>query len=98
MNIDFNNYYAIGTVVTVKDHPKKLMIIGIAQLNMEEEKFFDYMGVIYPEGYVGPASCVLFNTADIEEVIFEAEKTEDTNFYINTMNTIVKTVNETLAE
>lgn len=98
MKIDFNDYYGIGTVVSLKSCKKNMMIIGIAQIKIDEEKMYDYMGVIYPEGYVGPASCILFNKADIDEVIIEAKKSEETNFYINAMNNLIKSLNETVEE
>lgn len=98
MKIDFNEYYTIGTVVSLQKHPKKVMIIGIAQMHLEEGKFYDYMGVIFPEGYVGPASCILFNKSDINQVFFEPPRAEETNFYTHAMNRMAEIVDQVVNE
>lgn len=46
------NLLPIGSVVLLKDATKKLVIIGILQVNPSENKIYDYLGVPYPEGYV----------------------------------------------
>ena len=61
----------IGTIVVLKDGYKKLMIIGRMQLQGKEEKLWDYLGILYPEGYLGEDYTFLFNNEDIEEVVFE---------------------------
>ena len=45
------NLLPIGSVVLLKDATKKLVIIGILQVNPSENKIYDYLGVPYPEGY-----------------------------------------------
>lgn len=47
------------------------MIVGRMQLQGEEEKLWDYLGVLYPEGYLGNDYTFLFNNEDIDEVIFK---------------------------
>ena len=46
------------------------MIIGILQVNSEENKTFDYLGVPYPEGFLGEDTNFLFNHEDINDIIF----------------------------
>ena len=56
----------------LKGGVKKLMITGIKVSTEEEpEKYYDYIGVFYPEGYIGAQSCFLFNHDDINDVIFK---------------------------
>ena len=43
----------IGSVVLLKDATKKLVIIGVLQVNAEQNKMYDYLAVPYPEGYLG---------------------------------------------
>ena len=62
------NLLPIGSVVTVKDANKKMMIIGILQKN--KDVCYDYMAVLYPEGYLTQKQIYLFNHDDIEEVHF----------------------------
>ena len=40
----------IGSVVTLQGTAKKVMIIGILQMQQESGKLYDYLGVPYPEG------------------------------------------------
>lgn len=58
----------IGSVVTLKNAEKSLMIIGI--LPQSEGQQYDYMAVLYPEGFLTPQEMFAFNHADIERVEF----------------------------
>ena len=64
MNIE--NLFPIGTVVTVKEANKSMMIIGILPEN--GGKRYDYIAVLYPEGYLTEKQIYLFNHDDIEKV------------------------------
>lgn len=59
----------IGTVVTLKEGKKSLMIIGIMQKD-DENKVYDYIACVYPEGYINSELFFLFNHEDIETVRF----------------------------
>lgn len=65
------NLLPIGSIVVLKEGYKKLMVIGRMQLQGKEERLWDYLGVLYPEGYLGEGYTFLFNNEDIEEVVFE---------------------------
>ena len=59
----------IGSVVTLKDADKSLMIVGRSQTPADDDnKFYDYSGILYPEGYLDRQHLALFNHEDIEEV------------------------------
>lgn len=60
----------IGSVVLLKDSTKRVMIIGVLQVqrNEGEERIWDYSGVYYPEGYMGPDKTFLFNDDQIVRV------------------------------
>ena len=62
---------ALGSIVVLNGGYKKLMIIGRMQLQGKEEKLWDYLGVLYPEGYLGLGYTFLFNNTDIQQVIFK---------------------------
>ena len=67
----FENLLPSGSVVLLKGGIKKLMIIGIKQIREEEpEKEYDYIGVLYPEGFLGSDANFLFNHEDINDVVF----------------------------
>lgn len=43
-----------GGALLLKDGQKILMITGVMQRKLEKDsKAFDYVGVLYPEGYMG---------------------------------------------
>lgn len=64
----------IGTVITLKEGIKPLMIIGIMQTD-ENDVLHDYIAVLYPEGFLNAETFFLFNKDDISNVEF--------NGYIN---------------
>lgn len=68
--MDIKKLLPVGSIVLLKDATKKLMIIGILQVNSEENKTFDYLGVPYPEGFLGEDTNFLFNHEDINDIIF----------------------------
>ena len=71
----------IGSVITLKEGKKRLMIFGIIQSIQEDEvREYDYIGVPYPEGNIGQEYQYLFDHADVESVHFrgyeDAERQE----------------------
>ena len=68
----FKNLLPIGSVIMIKGGVKQLMITGIKVSTEDQpETFYDYIGVFYPEGYIGTQSCFLFNHDDINDVVFK---------------------------
>lgn len=50
----------IGTVVTIKNELKKVMIIGYSDDN--------YIGVLFPLGYINSEQNVIFSESDIIDI------------------------------
>lgn len=67
----------IGSVVTLKEGVKKLMIFGIKQKDEEKNVEYDYVGVIYPEGNLGKNFQFLFHHQDIAELHFRGFENEE---------------------
>jgi len=63
-------YLPIGTVVTLNNGDKKLMIFGKRQRDTANDTEFDYVGCPYPEGNIGPKTTFLFNHDDIGWIHF----------------------------
>lgn len=60
-----------GSVVLLKGGYKKTMIIGMLQVNTEQPgDVYDYIGVPYPEGYMGADNVYVFQHEDINDIIF----------------------------
>ena len=67
----FEGLLPIGTVVLLKDSEKRIMITGVLQRQIEggnEEKIWDYVAVLYPEGAMGPDKTFLFDDEQIEKI------------------------------
>lgn len=66
--MEISSALSVGTVVKLKDAEKRVIIMGILQQveDSGETKMFDYIGVPYPEGFMGPDSTVLFQQTDID--------------------------------
>lgn len=62
-------FLPIGSVVLLKGADKRLMVCGRAQLDAND-RYFDYSGCLYPEGYLAANDMYLFNDEDIETVFF----------------------------
>lgn len=66
--MDAAKLFPCGSVVLLNDADKELMIIGIMPVNENER--YDYLAVMYPEGYISENYIFLFNHEDIREVKF----------------------------
>lgn len=60
------NLLPIGTVVKLNETEKRLMIVGI--LIQNEDTRYDYIGLLYPEGYIDGETMFMFNQEDIEKI------------------------------
>ena len=58
----------IGSVVVLEGGNVPVCIIGKGFTNNETEKTFDFAGVIYPRGYLGPDRIYFFNKEDIVKI------------------------------
>lgn len=63
-----NELLPLGSVVLLREGSKKLVIYGRKQLQVTTNRLFDYLGVVYPEGYIDENYSYLFNHEDIEVI------------------------------
>ena len=63
-----SGFLPIGTVVLLKEGQKRLMIAGILQRDTENSRLWEYVGVLYPEGYVGAKDMYLFDGDAIDKI------------------------------
>lgn len=81
----------IGSVVLLREGIKKLMIIGIKPVSENQpEKVFDYIGVVYPEGYLSNEYNFLFNHDDINDVVFKGYNNPERENFIEFMEEAYK--------
>lgn len=70
--MDVRNYLPIGSVVLLRSGIKKVMVTGMMPRVSQNDVItqYDYIGVLYPEGFIDTDSMVLFNQDMINDVIF----------------------------
>ena len=69
-------YLPIGSVVLLKKSEKELMIYGRKQIHLNSGMEFDYIGCLYPEGYITDEFSFFFNHSDISEILFKGFESE----------------------
>lgn len=64
---------SIGSIVEVdmKNLEQEVMIIGRFMKDANNNKMYDYMGVLYPYGFLDPEQIILFDEIAIKEIKFE---------------------------
>jgi len=63
-------YLPIGSVVLLKEASKRIMIVGVAQIEAGTGKIWDYSAVPYPDGMIDSNRLVLFNEDQIHTHFF----------------------------
>ena len=76
------NLLPIGSVVTLTDATKKIMIIGTDVKLEDDDTIYNYVGVPFPEGYIGSEVLFLFQNDDIENVDFVGFVNSEVQIYI----------------
>ena len=67
-----DKFLPIGSVVLLKDASKKIMITGFLSVDEnDQETIYDYVGCVYPEGFLKSSQILLFNHDQIDKVFFE---------------------------
>ena len=87
--MEIRDVLPIGSVVILKNAEKKLMIFGIQQMDgipgetpAEGAETYDYIGVLFPEGNLGPNFQYFFYHEDIEEVFFRGYENVERDDFI----------------
>ena len=65
------NYYPIGTVVTLKNGNRPIMIYGRKQIQQNTNRQWDYVACLYPEGNLGDKYNIFFQHEEIDEVYYK---------------------------
>lgn len=82
----YDKYLPIGTVCTVRNSNKKLMVISYFSLEYNGNvKMYDYKGCVYPEGLLLPSQTVSFNHEDIENIEYMGYQNDQYQVFNNTL-------------
>ncbi len=87
----FNELLPVGSVVLLENAIKKILIIGIMPIRhteAENDVAYDYIGVPYPEGYIGQESAMLFNHDSIKQIAFTGYADKEREIFINAVQRI----------
>ena len=65
----FNGLLPNGSVVLLKNSTRKVMIVGVCQRGVDHpDKVWDYVGVIFPEGFLSADQMFMFDHEQIEQI------------------------------
>lgn len=68
-------FYPIGTVVVLKEGTWPLMIYARQQMpKRSSDTTYDYVGCLYPQGYIDKDYIVFFQHEDIDKVLHHGMK------------------------
>jgi hypothetical protein len=70
-------FHPVGTVVTLINGTKPIMIYGRLQQQGGTEKIFDYVACLYPEGHINNDYNIFFNNEEIAHVLFVGYQTPE---------------------
>lgn len=85
--MEFKNLLPIGSIVLLKNATKKLMIIGLKPIKEDEKNVeYDYLGVLYPEGFLGNNSNYVFCHDDINDIIFTGYSNPEREEFVKLIN------------
>lgn len=90
MGVTIRELLPIGSVIWLKEAKRPLMIFGLKQTDMDTQKEYDYIGVLYPEGTMGGETQFLFQHEDIERVVFRGYEDEARKVFIEKLEEVYK--------
>lgn len=87
----FKELLPVGSVVTLVGGVRKIMIIGIKTMHKDNpDLIYDYIGVLYPEGFLGDEGNFMFNHSDINDIIFKGYQNPERDNFIEYMEQAYK--------
>ena len=99
--MDFHRLLPVGSVVLLKNAQKKSVIMGIMPVKHKEDgsdQTYDYMGVPYPEGFIGSEAGLLFDHDSIEEVCLVGYDSEERKIFMEALQGIVDSAEQAIRQ
>jgi hypothetical protein len=88
--MEIKDLLPVGSVVLLKGTKKRMMVFGVKQLDKTTDKEYDYIGVFYPEGFVGKNGQYLFNHEDIEQIYFRGYEDRERAGFLQALDNFYK--------
>ena len=79
----------IGTVVSLTNGTKKVMITGYSSKSPDSDIIYDYNGCIFPEGIMEEVYC-LFDNSQIEEIFYKGYEDLEQEQYFDKMKSLLE--------
>ena len=86
--MEFEKYLPIGTVVLLKGGRKRIVIVGFLVISKDDNKLYDYGGVLYPEGFISSDRTLLFNHDQIDKVYYVGLEDDESKKFIDLLKTV----------
>lgn len=94
---DMRDLLPVGSIVLLKGGSKKTIIIGVLQVSEENpEEMYDYIGVPYPEGYIGEDHAYLFQHENINDIIFRGYENPEREELLQLFDVVLESAREQL--
>ena len=77
----------IGSVVLLKNGKQRLMIIGVKQTDLQTNTEYDYLSVLYPEGFINPETTFFFNHDAIDHIFFLGMNDDERTVFLEKLTT-----------
>ncbi len=71
-----DKFLPIGTIVSLNNVTKDLMITGYSCMSGVNNTIYDYSGCFYPEGMLTANTSIAFNHSNIKKVLFEGYRND----------------------
>lgn len=84
--MEIKDLLPIGSVVLLEDGSKKLMIIGVKQTDVSSGEEYDYLSVIYPEGFINEDTLFFFNHDVIDKVFYSGMHDDEREEFIEKLS------------
>lgn len=90
MVAEIKDLLPVGSVVFLKSAVKKVMVIGIKQRNQQNNTTYDYVGVLYPEGYINNKVLFNFNHEDVMDIVYRGYENSEQEDFLRMVQDVVK--------
>ena len=78
----------LGSIIILENGTKKIMIYGRKQRAVQNQRTYDYVACLYPEGNIDDEYTYLFNHSDIKEIVHEGYRDEDEEKFLEVLNDV----------
>ena len=93
------NLLSLGTVVKLKESEALyFMVIGYYPVEQETEQLFEYSGLLYPQGFLNQGHIYMFNSQDIDSVVFQGYSDDESKEFREGIEGMVYLLGEALVE